>query len=215
MSIFLYNLKNFEQTPQLFKFQDRNAIDPTQIANKLKEENIGVEDIDARIHEIYTYNNHLIENIYGDFNNYLEIVKETLLYGEDKKDIPLDIKEFPVELLSYKIAHTHNLEELMQEVIDEMFGGTYEGIQGIFWTDKPYRGFFAKYSPSGIVHLNLILDSPQVDKELIKFLIYHELLHRDYYKHDKNFYREEHKYPNYIEHNKFLDHEFGKFNFEI
>lgn len=105
--------------------------------------------------------------------------------------------------------------ELASEVINEMFNGQYEGISGIRWTDKPYNTFYGVFYPGGIVKINKMLDSPEVDREVIKFLIYHEFLHRDYYRHDKSFYIEEHKFPNYTEHNRFLDYKINNYKLEF
>lgn len=215
MEIFLFNLKNSEPTPKLFKFKERNNIDPINVVDKLMSEHVSYDDIDSKVRKIYIEYEDIIQSLYGDLKSYTDEVENSYTkYGKDKYESIFYIEEIPEKLLPYEIIPTHNLGRLMQDVIDEMFSGSYEGIQNIYWTAKPAKGYFARYFPNGSIQINKMLDSPQVDEEVIKFLIYHELLHRDYWKHDKYFYREEHKYPNYTEHNRFLDHKFGKFKFE-
>lgn len=71
------------------------------------------------------------------------------------------------------------------------------------------------YYGGGKILINSLLNSPDVPREVVKFVIYHELLHRDYPYHDKVFYDNEHKYPKYVEWNRFLDNTFEKFDFDM
>ena len=93
----------------------------------------------------------------------------------------------------------------MQEVKDEMFHGTYDGISSIRWTDKAYKQYYGCYfyRDNSIV-INCVLNTKDVPKEVVKFVIYHELLHRDYMHHDKLFREQEHKYKDYEECEYFL-----------
>lgn len=204
LDIFLYNIKTNFVSPKLFRFDERNDVDHIKIYKQLVKDNIGINDIKTKVKEIYEENNLIIDNIYGGFDIYYMSIVNQLTKTEGYTHDP-HIEEMPLELLPYEIKPTHDLEELMEEVINEMFEGHYGGIHSITWTRTPVTGFYGMYYPTGHIQINKLLDSPQVDKEVVKFLIYHELLHRDYRYHDKDFYREEHKYPNYIDHNMFLD----------
>lgn len=80
----------------------------------------------------------------------------------------------------------------------EFWNGEFEGIPSISWTDKPYKTYYGiHYYPDHFIKINSILNSKDVPKEVVKFVIYHEMLHRDYYKHNKDFREQEHLYPNY------------------
>lgn len=215
IGLFISNLRNNDTLPELFKFEERNKIDPVEVAKMLFEKNIGIADLLSEVEKVYEDNKEIIEDLYVDFSSYYSRVMGSL-QNIDKKSIPIsEIVEVPVELLPYKIQATHNLKELMKEVIDEMFQGEYSGIESINWTDKAYIRYYGMYYQGGNIRINKMLDSPEVDREVIKFLIYHELLHRDYWKHDKSFYREEHKYPNYTEHNRFLDHKIYNYKMQM
>lgn len=213
--IFISNLKNLDTKLEFFRFEDRNKIDPIKVANMLSEKNIGISDLESEVEKIYQEKKEIIDDIYDTFRNYYSRIMDSLKNINDE-GLPIgEIVEVPVELLPYKIEPTHNLEELMNEVTDEMFQGSYYRINSIEWTDKPYVGYYGMYYPTGDIRINKFLDSPEVDREVIKFLIYHEMLHRDYHKHDKDFYREEHKYPNYTEHNRFLDHKIYNYKMQM
>lgn len=51
------------------------------------------------------------------------------------------VKELPANLITLVIDRPYDLDELMQEVTDEMFEGSYEGICGISWTTKPLKHY--------------------------------------------------------------------------
>ncbi|ORT99097.1 hypothetical protein D081_2171 [Anaerovibrio sp. JC8] len=73
----------------------------------------------------------------------------------------------------------YNIQQLYMEVVDEMFGGSYGGIEFVEWTPKPCKGYFGVYHSGGRIFINSLLNSPSVPREVVKFIIYHELLHRD------------------------------------
>lgn len=215
INLFLSNWFANDTMPHMFSFENRSDIDPVLLVSKFKEQNIGIVDLDNKVKEIFESNIEIIENIYGDFQSYYNRIIDCIRYKEGLLPIDSIVEEIPVELLPYKIESTHNLKELTFEVINEMFDGKYTKIESVEWTDKPYKSFYGRYFIGGIIRINKLLDSSQVDKEVIKFVIYHELLHRDYWSHDKAFYREEHKYPNYTEYNRFLDYKIGNYKLEL
>lgn len=211
VELFLYNLLEDDISLHFFRFENRRQIDSTILAEEFKKENVGIADLEESVKEIYSKNENIINNIYGDFESYLNSIYDCIRYNSGNPHI----EEVPLELLPYKIEPTHDLEELSIEVIEEMFNGEYGGISSIRWTDKIYNTYYGMFCPGGIVKINKLLDSPEVDREVIKFLLYHEFLHRDYYRHDKSFYIEEHKFPNYTEHNRFLDYKISNYKLEF
>ena len=86
----------------------------------------------------------------------------------------------------------------------------------IQWTEVPCKGFFAVYyDASNHIMLNSVLNSKSIDREVLKFLIYHECLHQFYTYHNKAFREDEHKYPNYVEYDHFLDYTFPDYDIEL
>ena len=66
------------------------------------------------------------------------------------------------------------------------------------------------------LHISKILSSPVIDREVIKYLIFHELLHANgYWNHDNTFRAMEWSYPNSAEHDAFLDGTNLKYNLGI
>ena len=56
--------------------------------------------------------------------------------------------------------------------------------------------------------------SHQSNGHQVKYVIYHELLHRDYHRHDKAFREQEHKFRNYEECEYFLDGHMNDFEID-
>ncbi len=200
--------------PYLHLLRDRETIDASLLAGRLKAENVGIADIDSRIEETYAQNQRMIDSLYGSLDEYLERVHAFLLYPNGVKPFGAKIEEFPVETLTLDRTPAHDLGALAAQVADEMFGGNYGPLPPIRWTSKPYTGYFGKYTyvPGGSILINCVLNAEGVKPEVVKYVIYHELLHRDYRNHDKAFHAEEHKYPNWVEHERFLKNTFPKFD---
>lgn len=214
IEVLLNNWFKYKEFPQLLTFEERNSIDPIILAARFREQNIGLIDLETEVKEIYNSYKDIIDDIYGDYESYYYRIIDCIKYDKGIKPVSSYIEEMPVELIPFRLEPTYDLQELYKEVVDEMFGGHYEGIQSIEWTDKPYKSFYGKYYVGGRIRINCILNSPDVPRETVKFVIYHELLHRDYWYHDKEFYKREHMYPDYTEHNRFLDHGIYQYKFE-
>lgn len=80
-----------------------------------------------------------------------------------------------------------------------------DGLISIKWSDKCVRQWFglcqkweddlghAAYA----IQVNRILSSPDIDREVVKYLVYHEMLHKSgYWEHDMKFRELEWAYPN-------------------
>ncbi|MBQ4105725.1 MAG: DEAD/DEAH box helicase family protein [Clostridia bacterium] len=211
LGIFINYLMSFEEPPMFFKFEQRESMEPYFVAQRIKDEKLDTMEYAT---EIYN-SNPVAQGLYESVEKYRQAVFDCLNYGL-KKPEGFTVREIPVERIPFKIDKAHNLDELYQEVVDEMFGGTYEGINSISWTDKPIYSYYGKcYYPDNDIKINVLLNSSRVNKEVIKYIIYHEMLHRDYHNHGKVFKMLEHKYPNYTEHERFLDFKIGEYEFEM
>jgi predicted metal-dependent hydrolase len=88
-------------------------------------------------------------------------------------------------------------------------------VPPISWTRRPMEGYFGQYTKwedRDQIKINSLLNSPDVPRETVKYVIYHELLHRDNMTHDQAFRHLEHQYPNWTQHERFLDFTFPKFD---
>lgn len=201
--------------PHLNHFKERNDIDAALIAMRLKDENVGIADLDGRISQIYQVNKAIIDSIYGGEEEYNRRVNDFIRYPDGIRPLGMKIEEIEDEALTIDPTPCYDIDQLVAEVVNEMFDGTYGKLPPIMWTDKPYSTFYGMYhyhKNGHFIRINCMLNSKSVPKEVVKYVIYHELLHRDNFRHDAIFRALEHKYPNWTEHERFLDFTFPKFD---
>lgn len=204
-----------QKTPPLMKeFSERELIDASIIGKKLKAMNARVDEIESEIEAVYNSSKDMLDSIYGSFESYKGRVYDFIKFPDGIVPLGARIEEFPYEFYTLDRTPIYNLEELVAEVIKEMFDGDLAAQPAISWTDKYYQSYFgAYYRDSNRIKINCILNSKDVPREVVKYIIYHELLHHLYPQngHDKEFRTEEHKYPDFTEHEHFLDFTFPKF----
>lgn len=95
-----------------------------------------------------------------------------------------------------------------------------ELIKGISWSKKIYKswlGICYKFEDERYrIFINSLLCSPNVSREAVKYIIYHELLHANgFWNHDELFRTEEWQYPNSEELNGELDELGLKYNIDF
>lgn len=200
-------LRDVQKQPRLFRFEHRDEIEPHKVALHIKENGANIFDVCNELFESYE---DIILGLYGSLEKYRSVVFNILNYDETKEDI--EPVEMPIELIPYEIDNSHDLEKLYEDVKAEMaehLGDCAQDTGDIRWTDKAYGSYYGcYYYNSGDIEINCILNSSKVPEEVIKYLIYHEMLHRKYVRHDDDFRYMEHKYPNYTSYEKFLDVDF-------
>lgn len=199
--------------PPYYELKERDEIDPSILARQIKEDNIGFADIGDFVQAAYTKHQEIVESLFDDFANYYNKVLQCAVEQEShpQKEI---IELMPLEQIPFDRTPYHDLDKLVDEVIQEMFGGRYDGIESVSWTDRPYQKYYGVNHGGSIIRINSLLNSKDVPEQVLKYLIYHEMLHRDYRKHTKEFRAKEHLFPDYVECDRFLDNRMGKFKFE-
>lgn len=209
LELFLTNLLNEDVTPQCFQLSGRRSIDPIFLAERIRKEGKNPIELASEVYDA----NPMAQNIYRDKQKYQMLVCQHMIYNNGNTHIGLPIEELPLELIPFRIEPVYNIDELLEEVKDEMFGGNYENISYVTWTDKPYKYYYGMfYFKDNHIMINSLLNSPDVPREAVKYVIYHELLHRDHPHHDIAFRTKEHKYPNYTEWELFLNAQMTKFD---
>ena len=93
----------------------------------------------------------------------------------------------------------------------------------IAWSNNVVRDWYAlceRYIDNGKVlyqiYVNKLLSSPNIERELIKYLIFHELLHLNgYWSHDMEFRKREWSYPDSDKWDGILDSLGVEYNMEV
>ena len=203
------NYRNNDFPPQRYSLINRKSIDPVCVAEKIRANNTDLESEAARIYKT----NETARDLFPSEEVYVSRVREA--YDNYGKEIIIgqSIEEVPLEWIPYDRTPVYDLDSLAHEVISEMFGGSFEGIACYRWTDKAYKGFFGRhFLESHVIEINSVLNSEDVNKKYIKYLLYHEMLHRDYPKHDAVFRNLEHRFPNWEQCDHFLDSTMNQFD---
>lgn len=211
IELLMDNVRTLEIPPQRNALAHRRKIDPYYVVKRAEEE---ARDVFELIDEVYQQYD-ITKDIYGSKEHYAMQVCRAKVYQRRSNIIGLKVEELPVELIPFDRAPYYDLQRLVQVVKDEMFDGTYAGISSIEWTDKSYKTYYGVYyGDDSSIRINSILNSKDVPEEVVKFVIYHELLHRDNMSHDTGFRFEEHKYPNWENCEHFLYGNMGLFDIE-
>lgn len=196
---YIHHIRTEQDRPQLHLLKDRKKIDPYYVVRETLPENTSLESYAGTVYDSYP----AAADIFGSREDYISAVMYLKEHPEEDL-IGSKVEELPLEFIPYDLTPKHDLAELTQEVKDEYFGGEYEGITLVEWTDAYYKSYFGVHYPDGRVYINKILNSENVDREVIKFVIYHEFIHRDIHGHGKDFKAREHQFRNYEKCESFL-----------
>ena len=202
LELFIDALDNLESSPPCYHLEERLEIDPVWVGKRIRDQKLNPLDESRLLFDSHE----MIGVLFGTLQNYTMKVVANCFDNTHGLDFGnMRVQELPIELIPHRMEPVYEINQLKQEVIDEMFAGKYDGISSVEWTDKPYRSYFGTYFPNDShIVINCVLNSPDVPREAVKFVLYHELLHRDYHGHGKNFRNKEAQFPSYEEHAAFL-----------
>ena len=203
-------IKEENKFPEMQEFLVRDQIEPFRISERIKESNMAYTDIMKIIENTYTENKHLINNLYGDFEYYKKCILDCMLFPKGKVPIGTRIEEIDKEVFHLsKEPLDDDIEDLLTEVIDEYRDNFLPNFMRpiICWTDRAessYYGMF--YHDCNLIHINALLNSESVPREVVKFVIYHECLHQEFNGHPKSFRDKERLFEDFQKQEYFLDY---------
>ncbi len=201
---------NFERI-SIYKLEDRDVVDPVSVAASAEEKGEDLFVYAGKIYDDYE----LASDLYETKENYIMACCNAKVYKNNPIKIGTKVEELKIELIDIDTTPTYDLNELMGEVINEMSDEMPESIElvKIDWTRKPLKSYFGKHFEEGHrIYINKVLDSKDVSRETVKYVIYHEILHEDMPFHGPEFRLREHKYPHWAEHDHELDTLFNKYS---
>lgn len=206
LDLILQYMDDTGSMPEYFTFSARDAWDPKKIAETVNQLYKKEEDKENWLKEYYDQAP-VLQNIYRSFYAFKKTVFDCM-----KKSVSEDIEKDQLELEKYHIVENqYDLNEIMEELKADYPGLSQDGLTRIEWSKHVVISWFALCTRSSDgakyqLHVNKLLSSPDVDKQVIKYLLFHELLHANgYWKHDMEFRRREWQFPNSAELDGFLD----------
>lgn len=194
VALFAEALRNLEGPPPRYMLEDRREIDPVTVGARVMRENLDARMVAQALYQEYE----IVRKLYGSLKDYALKIVEYSYEDNDRITYGVCVPELEVERIPHRMEPVYDLGTLSREVIDEMFNGKGE-IPQIDWTDRPYRGYFGVCYSDGRIRINKVLNSPDVPREAVKLVIYHEMLHLSIHGHGPEFRRREALYPNYYE----------------
>lgn len=218
VKLILDKLYEDKEMPIYYTFEERELLDPKIIAAKMNRLFVKDEDKEEWLKEIFE-STPLLKELYKLFY----VFKKTVFNAcQSRKDAEIKSED---EREEYEIVdNIYNLEELLDEVLEENIFLNKDNLLSIEWSDKVVKSWLAlcrrwtMENEEDIykIYVNKLMSSPQVDREVIKYLIYHELLHKNgYFKHDDKFRELEWKYPNSEELDGFMDEMVIRYKLDI
>ena len=205
------------EMPLYFELSQRTALDLKEIGEAYTRVASTKTDEDIWLKELFE-SSFMLQQIYHDFDSFKKSVLDTLK-GEYDADIVVEDERKEYEI----VENQYSLSELLQEVKQQYPKLRTDGLVKIAWSNNVVREWFALcecYMDNDRllyqIHVNKVLSSPKIDRELIKYLIFHELLHQNgYWNHDMEFRKREWQYPNSDKWDGILDSLCIEYNLDI
>ncbi len=200
-------VEDLNEMPPYFTFTERECFDPKLLADKLNRLFEKDEDKVNWLKRLYD-ESPVLQQIYKYFFAFKKTVFDAAKIKTEAQLVSEDDRE------KYEIVPDYyDLTELLDEVKVMFPKLRTEGLLKIGWSSNVVNAWFALCQRQIIdgniyyqIHVNKLLSSPKVNREVIKYLIFHELLHQNgYWSHDEEFRKREWQYPNSAEWDGFLD----------
>mgnify|MGYP000994020774 FL=1 len=211
-----YILDN-KKMPLYFELSGREAFELKEIGAAYQKIVARKEDGDLWLKELYE-SAPILQQIYQYFFAFKKSVMDAIKEQEDAHIVTSD------ERKTYQIVDDYyNLPELLEELKKQYPKLRTDGLVKIAWSNNVVRAWlalFERFIDDGKVlyqiHVNKLLSSPKIDKELIKYLIFHEWLHQNgYWAHDMDFRIREWSYPESEKWDGILDSLSLEYNLDI
>ncbi len=204
LQLILEHVKAEGEMPEYYTFEERNQFDPRKIAKRMIEEAETTKEQEYWLLAVYEQNP-ILENLYKTFYAFKKTVLDTLVKPQKAEVVYIDERDPNYEI----IPNYYDIDELYQEVIEQYPRLAEAKLNSIGWSKVVYKNWFGMCyrfpaeNPEEFtysIYINCLISSPQVSREAVKYLIYHELLHANgFWLHDDDFREGEWAYPNSAE----------------
>ena len=193
-----------EMMPEYYSLDERDSFDPSVIAKQMLEFSNKREEQEKWLEELFNSKT-ILQDIYRYLFAFMKTVFDTLKTHKDAELVAEDDrKEYNI------VSDYYDLNQLMDEVLKMYPKLTNTGLLRVAWSHDIVRKWFGlctQYLDGTYqIQINKLLSSPEIDLEVIKYLLFHELLHQNgYWNHDEAFRLREWQYPNSAELDATLD----------
>lgn len=165
-----------------FTFEDKKKFDPATVARDIWEKDLGERAKGEHIQRVFDADE-VCKLVYrGDVRTFREDVQRELddMHGRPAQPPPEVVEKVPKELASWPEGDAgYDLTRLLRTVLDQprLFPRGAPRVGDIRWLQRPSRSKFGfcRYSDMRIF-INPLLNSPDVPRFVMEYLVYHEAL---------------------------------------
>lgn len=216
LDFFLQYIEDSESMPPYFTFEMREAFEPKAIADTVNSLFSKEEEREQWLKDLYD-RSAVLQQIYRYFYAFKKTVYDAMKLRVEAEIQTIDDRE------EYNIVENYyDLYALLTEIKEMYPLLKTDGLVKLAWSNNVVKSWFAlceRFNEGdGLefeIHVNKILYSPEIDCEVVKYLIFHELLHQNgYWNHDEEFRKREWQYPNSAELDGVLDTLMLKYNMD-
>ena len=205
------------EMPLFFELSQREAFDLHEIGKAYQRVAETKTDEDIWLKNLFE-SAPILQQIYHYFYAFKKSVTDAMKEKVEAKIVTADDRK-----KYHIIDNYYNLAELLDEIKQQYPKLRVDGLVKIAWSNNVVRDWYAlceRYIDNGKVlyqiYVNKLLSSPNIERELIKYLIFHELLHLNgYWSHDMEFRKREWSYPDSDKWDGILDSLGVEYNMEV
>ena len=204
INMFIDYIKDTGMMPEYYSLDERDSFEPSVIAKQMLEYSSKREEQEKWLEELFNSKT-ILQDIYRYLFAFKKTVFDTLKTHKEAELVAEDDRQ------EYNIIpNYYDLNQLMDEVLKMYPKLTTTGLLRVAWSHDIVRKWFGlctQYLDGTYqIQINKLLSSPEIDVEVIKYLLFHELLHKNgYLDHDEAFRLREWQYPNSAELDGILD----------
>ena len=213
INMLLDYIRDMKVMPEYYSLEERDSFDPAVIAKRMLEYSDNRDKQEEWLEKLFNSES-ILQDIYRYLFAFKKTVFDTLKNHREAELVTTDDRQ------EYNIVPDYyDLNKLTDEVLQMYPKLTTTGLLRISWSHNIVRrwlGLCTKYIDGTYqIQINKLLSSPDIDEEVIKYVLFHELLHQNgYWDHNDAFRFREWQYPNSAELDAILDTLHLKYNLD-
>lgn len=205
LQCFAENIRDAGEMPSYFSFAQRERYDPLAIGLEVQQRYAKEEERVEHLKAVFD-ETPILQQVYKHFFAFRKTVADALKERREEEIRRLD------ERAQYEVVDNYYaLDELLKEVLEIYPALRSDQLTGISWSKRVMKSWFAVCRRDQTqryyqIQVNRLMSSPQMEREVVKYLIFHELLHANgYWHHGEGFRSLEWQYPDAARLDSILD----------
>lgn len=207
-------IKAGDAAPEYIPLAGRSLCDPRALAQHAKERDLRRSEQNSLLEERYSSLARVVYPTMLDFRRSFDDALRELEHPSEVRP-PKGVPIFePLGSSPMRPGPAHDLDELMSEMLpagSELLLTTLTHSGSLGWSKRPIKGWFgrAEYGDQpgkGDIRINVVLNSPDLSRQTLLYLLWHEYLHIYLLAgHTEEFRRLEHLWPDHSARDREMD----------